>query len=451
VLDIDTDMVEDALLLDGLLTVAGAGAGALASRRYDAPVWGMLGAGGAGLLLGGALHEEIDLDDSDRPLVTLAAIDGLWIGGWLPHLLRAGQVTEREQWGGYAAGALGGAALAVMASPVVMLSPHEAGMAGLGSAVGASVGGGVALLGRHGEQNGSALVLGGTAVGLAAGALVAPHVDLAGRAGVIPLGALLGAGEGLVLAWAGRAEGPRDYAGVGLIGAGVGASLGLAAVASPSVSAVHGLTLGGFAAWGAWVGSFAGALANRDSHEITLGGVVGANAGAVAGAVLLKSGHIEPRDFGWLSLAAAAGTVAGGSIGAAFSRQGNPQPILAGLAIGPAVGMAGGAWLLPRLRRWMDHASERTSLHQQPSSEDGDEDGKESDSGQRVEVSTDAPPLTSTDVLATKRPGPLHNAARIARHVFNVKSWTPLVGAVPPAPGTPGPPPFIIGVAGILR
>ena len=79
----DRDVVGDALLLDAIFTGAGAGAGGLASRRADAPVWGMLGAGTAGLLLGGVLHTSIDLEESSG-LVTFAGIEGVWAGAGCP-------------------------------------------------------------------------------------------------------------------------------------------------------------------------------------------------------------------------------------------------------------------------------------------------------------------------------------------------------------------------------
>ena len=43
------------------------------------------------------------------------------------------------------------------------------------------------------------------------------------------------------------------------------------------------LVASGFSAWGGWVGSFAGAYANRDSHEVVLGGLAAANVGFLAG------------------------------------------------------------------------------------------------------------------------------------------------------------------------
>ena len=106
----------------------------------------------------------------------------------------------------------------------------------------------------------------------------------------------------------------------------------------------------GFAAWGAWMGSFAGSLARQDAHDVTMGGLIGANVGALGGYALVRSGAIQPRDFGWLSLFGGIGTVLGGGIGAPFATKQDARPVLAGLAIGPAVGLITGYFLLPKLR-----------------------------------------------------------------------------------------------------
>ena len=118
------------------------------------------------------------------------------------------------------------------------------------------------------------------------------------------------------------------------------------------------LPAAGFAGWGAWMGSFAGALIDRNPHEVTLGGLAGANLGFLAGWGLLKADVVEPRDFGWLSAFGAAGTVVGGGVGALFSTREDPRPVLAGLLVGPAVGLGVGAIVLPQLRGiWTSRAT----------------------------------------------------------------------------------------------
>ncbi|HEX7599703.1 MAG TPA: hypothetical protein VF518_15910, partial [Polyangia bacterium] len=107
-LDVDPDLTLNALTLDGIFTGAGAGIGILASQRDDAPVMGMLAAGGAGLLLGGALHKQIHLNEEDVPFLTFAGAEGLWFGGFLPYILRPStEVQDRQIAAGLAAGGLG--------------------------------------------------------------------------------------------------------------------------------------------------------------------------------------------------------------------------------------------------------------------------------------------------------------------------------------------------------
>jgi len=109
--------------------------------------------------------------------------------------------------------------------------------------------------------------------------------------------------------------------------------------------------LAGLAAWGGWMGAFAGALVARDPHEITGGGLLGTNIGLLAGYGALRSGLVAAGDFGWLSLGAALGTAVGAGAGAPFASPGEGRPVLAGLAIGPAVGMTAAGLLLARFRR----------------------------------------------------------------------------------------------------
>jgi hypothetical protein len=215
----------------------------------------------------------------------------------------------------------------------------------------AVTGGSVLLADDLHDQRGVGLMLGGTAAGLGLGALLAPYTLLDSKTGLNAMaGAGLGLGEGLVFAWSGRATTSSEFAGAGLVGAGLGATLALASGADASgLSTQQALVASGFSAWGAWVGSFSGALANRDPHEVTLGGLAAANVGAAIGYGLVAYDWVEPRDFGWLSLFGAAGTVLGGGAGAIFSSATDPRPVLAGLTIGPAVGITVGAFVLPRL------------------------------------------------------------------------------------------------------
>ncbi len=452
VLDPDPDLVGNALALDALFSVAGAGAGALASTRHDAPVWGMLGAGSAGLVLGGALHETIGIGEADAPLLTLAAGEGLWLGGWLPTALYGpGSVTERQRAGGLAAGGAGALGLATLASSRLEIGGATAGYTALGSAIGASLGGGIALASPalH-DRRGAGIMLGGTVLGLGTGAVLAPRLSLAPPAAVVGAtfgGAALGVTESLLFAWSARAAGNAEYGGAALLGGGIGATLGLAVAATPPEQGGSLPAAAGFAAWGAWMGSFTGALIHNDSHEIVLGGLLGANAGFLAGYALLRTDTVEPSDFGWLSLFGALGTVVGAGAGAPFSTRAEPAPVLAGLAIGPAVGMLGGAMLLPKLRRLIDRPTGAGTAFQrrQPRGLLASEQASAATSSGGAQ--DDPTPDRRSAILSASAPPPF---MRRLRHVVEVTQWSPLVGALPAASET-GPAPLLFGLTGLWR
>ena len=58
---------------------------------------------------------------------------------------------------------------------------------------------------------------------------------------------------------------------------------------------------------------------------------------------------------------------------------------------------------------------------------------------------------TSADVLAQAKPSAVRHALHELRNLFDVASWSPMVGALPQDPGTPGSAPFLMGVTGTLR
>jgi hypothetical protein len=442
-LHVDRDLLGNALLLDAIFSGAGAGIGGLASRRADAPVWGMLGAGAAGLVLGGVLHESIDVEQSSG-LLGLAGLEGLWAGAWLPYLLRpSDEVEASDRVAGLAAGGLGAIGLSLLASTAGTPSEERLGMAGVGSAIGASLAGGSMLLTENlDDQRRVGILLGGTAAGLCLGVLVSPLAPLNGDRGLHMFGgAGLGAAEGLAFAWAGRATTRSEFGGSALLGAGIGASLGLASSTdSDGMNAQQALVASGFSAWGGWVGSFSGAFANRDPHEVVLGGLAAANVGFLAGYGALHYDLVEPRDFAWLSLAGALGTALGGGVGAVLSSSTNPRPVLAGLAAGPVVGIGVGTLVVP----WLRHKAEASVSYRRGAKVAGAHfDLPAEESGKQ---------RNSTDVLAAAKPSRIVAGLKLAqRHFFDVANWTPVFGSLPPPPGDPNPAPFFMGLSGGLR
>jgi hypothetical protein len=429
-LAIEPDLVENALWMDAVFSGAGLGAGVVASGRADAQARALLGAGTAGLLLGGALHDQIELGGDDSGWLALAALDGAWLGGVLPYALhRRDEVTSGQRLGGLAAGTLGFMGVAALSSSAVHLDGGDASLGVTGSAVGASIAGGVALLsdGIH-DQRAAGLVLAGSVVGTVGGVALAPHLDFGGRA--VPyglVGATLGASEATLLAWAARGATDDQYGGAALVGAGAGATLGLAAASHPFLTAPTALASSGFAAWGAWIGAFAGAAADPRAPRISAIGMAGADAGFLAGYGLLKLDLIEPRDFGWLSLGGAAGTVVGGLAGAVFTKPSDRAPLWLGLSAGPVVGMIVGGVALPWLR----------TLHP---------------------VGTSWGPAPARHARASARASlaaaaadePVERPARL-KSIVAVEHCAPFFGALPTTPDAALPAPVVMGVTGLWR
>jgi hypothetical protein len=427
--EVDPAVTLNTLGVAAIFSGAGAGAGALASTRDDAPILGMLGGGATGLLLGGLRSATIDLDRQSAPLALLSIGEGLWFGGFAPTLLYGADASARHRLGGFSAGTLGALGLTAILNRRLTISSRDAGVTGLSTLLGASMAGGMALTSTSlSGRAATGVMLSGSAVGLGAGLLWGPSLDFgdhALRAGA--LGALLGTSEALTFAWAAKAHESSTWAGMALFGAGAGTTLGLAAAAYPRFTLAQAPAAASFAAWGAWMGSFSGALVNRDPHEVTFGGLLGANAGFLVGYGLLRSEAMEARDLGWLSAFGAIGTVLGAGVGAPFSTRDNPNPVLAGLAVGPAVGMIAGALALPRLR----------TLGGSPSALRESRARRESEPAS-AELVEDEGPLEQLRV------------GRAVRDFVAVADWSPVVGAMPGGLASADAPLMQVGVTGRL-
>jgi hypothetical protein len=112
-------------------------------------------------------------------------------------------------------------------------------------------------------------------------------------------------------------------------------------------------------------------------------------------------------------------------VGAIFSTKQDPKPVLAGLAIGPLVGVAAGAIALPRLRQ---------------RSKDGPVP-VEKQVEKEVAARECKPSRASVEESA------LAAALRGAKDAVRIAEWQPLVGAMP-MPGNTSRSTFVIGVNG---
>jgi hypothetical protein len=114
--------------------------------------------------------------------------------------------------------------------------------------------------------------------------------------------------------------------------------------------------------------------------------------------------------------------------------------------------MLAGGLLLPKLHGLTAPQPARTSVRRAPRVAGASFQFPRRD-GAAAPAASAAPSISSADLLASTVGQPRKlTLGRAARHVFDVGSWTPILGALPAAPGTTNAPaPFLIGVAGTLR
>ena len=106
-----------------------------------------------------------------------------------------------------------------------------------------------------------------------------------------------------------------------------------------------------------------------------------------------------------------------------------------GLAAGPLLGIATGAIVVPRLRSSGDSHAMFVPGRKVA--------GMSFNLG-----NSENSQATSADVLASAKPSTIKNALHGLRNLFDVASWSPMVGALPQDPGSA---PFLMGVTGTLR
>jgi len=439
-LAVDPDLVRGALALEAVFSAAGGGVAATMSERADAIPAGVVAAGTGGLLLGGLLHERLKWSRAEAPQLLFGTAVGAWAGTLLPYLIKdADPVDSRAQAGGLLGGAAAGFGVASLLSVNGALTGEKTAILADATAAGAALGGGLGLLDENASPRLRAeLAAGGTILGLGFGALAAPHVVPQRVAAGSALCLTLGTSEALLFAWSSN-PGPssgRRYGGAALAGAGIGTAFGIAgasllhddftSIAPPAA---------GFGAWGGWIGAFGSAFQNRNRFTVTGGGVIGTDLGFAAGYALVRSGLVDSSDFGWLSLFAAGGTVLGAGVGAPLSSSTDPRPVLAGLALGPLVGMGVGAWALPRLRALRTRDA-RPPSQETDDADEGDPRGHAARAARRRVEETQGAQSSFQRRLAA---------------VVEVTDWSPLVGALPAPTDASVPSPFLFGVLGHLR
>jgi hypothetical protein len=190
-------------------------------------------------------------------------------------------------------------------------------------------------------------------------------------------------------------------------------------------------------------------LHDQRGYGLMLGGTaLGLGLGALVGPAIVMQGSGVRT------------VLAGSALGAAERRRDHHRPWgrqspdqhrlrglgLAGLAAGPLLGIATGAVLVPRLRSSSSSSSSSDShaLWIPSRKVAGFSAHLGSESGNRHQ-------FTSAVLLASAKPSLVMNSLHKLRNLFDVATWSPMVGALPQDPGTPGSAPFLMGVSGTLR
>lgn len=267
---------------------------------------------GAGISLGSyglmsALSPYTEYNGGDRILVPLGGALGTSFGLTLPILLGRDPeaVTPHERSGGILVGAGAGTLAMGALAQLVDLEPVQVGGGALAAGVGHGLGYGLGLLWPDTTTRGRlALMSGAGAVGLGAGLLLAPALELdSGSAVSLGMGGALGAAWALPVASYFGEGGARRYGGAALFGASTGVIAGLLLDQTLHPSSDTWLEAGLGAGLGGLTGAGLGLVASTD-EQVAAGLFQGASAaGALALATLLPTP--PDHDLGDLALGTA--------------------------------------------------------------------------------------------------------------------------------------------------
>lgn len=354
---------------NGVGWIAGHGVGDMAGwDRVEARRLRALVETGTSLGFGGAatLANRAGLDAPQAGTLALALADGAWFGGRTPSLFSdapaANQVVGGLQLGvgvGYGAAL----AMAIAGEP----TPRSVGLQGLGLAAGSALGMGVPL--SLGVEEPSRAVVGpmlaAGAAGQAFGALLAPRWEPNANDA-----ALLAGLEGWTLyqsvGWSsfGRLYGATEaeVSGYALAAGGAGTlvAMGMAPALDVSFEGTTLLLSGG--AWGTWFGAWGSQIAGADADGLWLASLAAGNGGLLGSAIAQGAGwHPTWRQAASINGGGLVGAAAGGLLGAiALYNPDDWTPVSASVVVGSGVGLAAGAVLGTRPGRADAQARRRT-------------------------------------------------------------------------------------------
>lgn len=267
----------------------------------------------AGLAGGAALASHLRFSPADQGLVSLLGAQGAMAGAFLPALWQQ-EASGRERIGGVMAGAGAGILAGIAISQAVELRGGDVAELGVWSSGGFALGGGLALLSDRDQRASAALLEGLGALGLTAGALLAPRWEYSGRDTLLTAHLMAGGAlHGLLAPYLWREQPTGRHFGGGLL---VGASSALfAGMALSQVTDAKPADVGETTLWlaagdgiGGGIGLLAG-LSNSNTVRLLQGSGL---AFWLAGALYAPRTHFSPTDMSLTALTTGLGTLIGG-------------------------------------------------------------------------------------------------------------------------------------------
>lgn len=361
----------DLATLIGWQTAAGVSDIAALDPKDDRQVRAGIGlAGGLGFY-GLAAGLSPHLEAPTPQTVTLALLDGVWLGAWSPYLFTDRPTTLQTSGGlrlGLGAAYLGGVALSGIGTQP---SWRSVGLQTTGLAAGSALGAGIPLA-IGGDGTVSEVVgpmLGGALAGQVLGAMVSPRYDLSPDDAYLmsTLGAWTAyqtVGWGIL---AGQTqEGGTRPLGYALTAGGAGTLLTMVAGPAIDVPPPASFQLLASGGWGTWFAGWGANLADLDAEDQLLVTLAGGDA-AIVGTAVAEAAGLRPTwsDLGIVNGVGAVGAGLGGLVGVVFLYDENDLdttvvvPAVAGSAVGLVTGTvlaamddggSRGALALPTLR-----------------------------------------------------------------------------------------------------
>lgn len=319
---------------------------------------GRLAAGLTSLGLTTWVTPQLRFSRGDVGLTMQGALQGAWIGSFLPIVVRGSQVRERWQGGlrvGASLGMVAGAGLAQLTDFPVNTNLFMT----TTSVFGYMFGYGMPLMfGSENVQAETAAMLTGGITGLMGGLMLRDRVQLnRGDVAMTSLGTGWGLLQGALLAnylsYKDFSFSGKEIVGMSMVGTSIGGVTGLAVANTLDLSPWEVLQLSSGGVWGVWYALWAGGLYrsfNRDATnaQLFMLTLVSSNVGLATSAILLSPlVKMHPTRMGWTNLGGMTGAALF-SLGAALFAD-SPEFISVSALTGTSFGLAAGAYISNRI------------------------------------------------------------------------------------------------------